>query len=641
MRNLLLALTLTLLAPASLLAAEGDWRVLGPDGGPVSDLTFQPGSSQILYAAVQGGIYKSRDAGATWVWAGKGLYAPAQTLSVVVDPVHPETVYTTQGDRVYKSVDGGLSWKSSGLVGTYQVAVHPRSSGTVFAATIQGIFRTADGGVTWSRVGQGLPQSYSATLIAFDPFVERRLYAWIQAEFDAPVGTLVRSNDGGATWQTLPHGPQENQRIYSLAIDPRVRGTLYAGTNKAVYKSVDGGLSWKPTGLDTAGFVGVLKVHPRLGTLYAGTSSGLFRSADGGASWRRLFRGLEGNAVFALAFSPASAQTVYAGVDTVLERAGVFKSGDGGVTWTFSGRGISALYIQSIAVNPQNPDTLWAIGSAVPFKSTDRGKTWTRVRFGGDGRATRVAIDPQDGSTVYLVLPDGTLRRSHDGGQTWESAGTPGTATFGNGIVVIDPQNPSTLYVAGLGFARSADGGTTWTRAAGDPADLVFSSLALAPAVPSTLYGSGGGGAAGDRTLRSLDGGATWTRAQQGLPSYLLDLTVDPLTSTTVYAHVFDGTIYRTADGGGTWSVFSQTFRDKGVSPLVISPFDPGLLLAGVWFENLYETRDGATWEPLGSNPDVVFATLAFDPKDPCRLYAGTGGRGLLAFTRRGTTECP
>jgi photosystem II stability/assembly factor-like uncharacterized protein len=640
MRRYLLSIVLALLAPAApLLAVAGDWRVLGPDGGAVADLAFQPGSSQVLYAAVPGGIYKSGDAGATWTWAGEGLYPPAQVLSVAVDPVHPETVYTTQGDRVFKSVDGGLSWKSSGLPGTYQVAVHPRSSGRVFAATQHGIFRTSDQGVTWSRATQGLPGSYGATLIAFDPSTERRLYAWIQLEFDAPVGRLVRSTDGGVTWQMLPNGPQENQRILSLAVDPRTRGTLYAGTNQAVYKSVDGGLTWRTTGLSTAGFIWTLKVEPRLGTVYAGTDKGLFRSPDGGTSWRRLFRGLEGDTVFAVAFSPSSARTVYAGVATYSERGGVFKSGNGGLTWAFSGRGISGLSIASIAVNPENPDTLWVVGSNVPFKSTDRGKTWTRVRFGpGDGRATRVAVDPLDGSIVYLGLPDGTLRRTHDGGQTWESAGTPGT---GNYRLVIDPRNPSILYAAGLGVARSADGGTTWTKSSGEPSDLVFFDLALAPSAPSTLYGTGGGGAGGDRLVRTLDGGATWTRAQQGLPSALLDLAVDPLVSTTVYGEIFDGTIYKTADGGGTWSVFSDSFRGRTVRSLATSPSVSGLLYAGVWFDNLYEIQNGGAWEPLGSNPSVVFSTLAFDPKDPCRLYAGTSGRGLLAFTRSGTAECP
>src|SRR5258707_7246837 len=161
MRDFLPGLVLALLAPsAPLVAVDGTWNVLGPDGGPVSDLAFQPRSSQVLYAAVTGGVYKSQDAGATWAWAGSGLDQRSETPSVAVDPVRPNTVYASQGD-VLRSTNGGRSWelRRIGVGYCYQLAVHPRSSGTMFAATTSGIYRTSDGGDAWSRVRQGLPKS--------------------------------------------------------------------------------------------------------------------------------------------------------------------------------------------------------------------------------------------------------------------------------------------------------------------------------------------------------------------------------------------------------------------------------------------------------------------------------------------------
>ena len=388
MRDLLPALVLALLAPsAPLFAVDGTWNVLGPDGGSVNDLAFQPRSSQVLYAAVTCGVYKSQDAGATWAWAGSGLDPKSVTPSVAVDPVQPNTVYASQGG-VFRSTNGGLSWEPRriGTAYCYQVAVHPRSSGTVFAATTSGIYRTSNGGAAWSRVSQGLPRSYGATLIAFDPFLENRLFAWIQqAGIDATVGALVRSNDGGTTWQRLSTGPQQKQRIQSLAVDPRQPRILYAGTNRAVYKSVDGGSTWKPTALSSVGFVWSLKMHPGLGDVYAGTDRGLFRSHDGGATWVRYSQGLEGAHVFALAFSPSSAQTVYAAVVDFCERGGVFKSVDAGSSWSFSGRGISALLVESAVVDPTNPNVLWVIASQVGFRSADRGRTWARVSPDPDG----------------------------------------------------------------------------------------------------------------------------------------------------------------------------------------------------------------------------------------------------------------
>lgn len=666
MRDFLPALVLALLAPsAPLFAVDGTWNVLGPDGGPVSDLAFQPRSSQVLYAAVTGGVYKSQDAGATWAWAGSGLSSKSQTPSVAVDPVRPNTVYASQGD-IFRSTNGGRSWKPMSFLNAYcyQVAVHPRSSGAVFAATTAGIFRTSDGGSSWSRLRQGLPRFYGATLIAFDPSRENRLFAWIQqAGFDPPqVGQLVRSNDGGTTWQRLSDGPQQKQRIQSLAVDPRQPRTLYASTNLGVHKSVDGGSTWKPTALSSI-FVITLKMHAGLGDVYAGTGRGLFRSPDGGATWVHYSQGLEGSPVVALAFSPSSAQTVYAAVDDVCERAGVFKSVDAGSSWSFSGRGISALLVQSVAVDPTNPNVLWVIASQVGFRSADRGRTWARVSpgpDGGDGGAIQVAIDPLDGATVYLVLPDGTVRRTRDGGQTWETTGqlpTPPLQCSGAALV-IDPRTPTTLYTVpgreghGLGMAKSADGGATWIDLQGDPADMVFPGLAIAPSSPSTLYVEGGG-SGGERVVRSLDGGVTWTRIQNGLPpDFSVGLAVDPIVSTTVYGltgnfnlpedQPGNGDINKTVDGGDTWTLSSDALRGRDPGPMVISPSISGLLYVAVTFDDVYEIQDGrGTAEPLGTSPSKEFyTTIAVDPTDPCRIYAGTALQGVLAFTKSGAEGC-
>lgn len=652
MRGFRLALVLALVAPsAPLFAVDGTWSVVSPDGSPVLDLAFQPGSSQVLYAAVTAGVYKSQDAGATWAWTSSGLDPLDATLSVAVDPVRPNTVYAAQGD-LYRSRNGGLSWTNTGPAGASQVAVHPRSTGTVFAATLSGIYRTTNGGATWNRVTQGLPRRYSATLIAFDPSAESRMFAWIHQQFDAPVGELVRSDDGGTTWQRLPNGPQQNQRIQSLAVDPRRPRTLYAGTNRAVYKSVDAGISWKPTALSAVGYVRSLKMHPGLGDVYAGTDAGLFRSHDGGATWVRYSQGLEGTSVFTLAFSP-SASTVYASVFDRFGVGGLFKSIDAGSSWSFSGRGISSLFIQSVAVDPTNPDILWVIANSVPFRSADRGRTWARVSPGPDGTAggaNGLAVDPTDGATVYLVLLDGSgsVRRTRDSGQTWETAGhLPVPPVLSEQVtLLIDPKTPTTLYAVGVRVFKSTDEGATWTTL---PEDMVFDDLALAPSSPSTLYGTGGGGSSGANVVRSRDGGATWTKIQQGLAGPFRSLAVDPIVSTTVYGLLDSGEVDKTVDGGDTWTLFSDTFQESPgdprphlVQPLRISPTTSGLLYMGVGPDDVYQIQDGrGAWEPLGTNPFAPgYTTITFDPKDPCRIYAGTNDHGLLAFTKSGAGGC-
>lgn len=653
MRNLLLLITLILLAPAApLLAVDGTWELLGPEGGLVSAVALQPRNPQVMYATVAGGVYKSRDGGASWAWSGEGLFQLSQTLGVAVDAVRPETVYVAQGGGIYRSLDGGGTWRYTGRATAYGVAAHPRFGGRVFAATEYGLYRSADSGTTWTRVTQGLPVSYRVTMIVFDPSSERRLYASAQ-DPDTNEGGLFRSTDGGVTWRPVHGGPLKDQQVLTLAVDPRSPQTLYAGTYHAAFKSTDGGATWRvAAGLASAGFVWTLKVHPRLsGVVYAGTGAGLFRSQDSGTTWTPVTQGLPaGEPVFAFAFSPASAQTLFVGVSTFFEQGGVFKSVNGGRSWAFSSRGIFGLSIDALAMDPEDPDTLWIVGNSVLFRSTDRGRTWARVRPGpGGARAARVAVNPTDGSNVLVSLSDGTLRRTRDGGRTWESAGNPNVAPFGNAKIVFDPRTPSTVYAAGLGIAKSTDGGTSWTPLSGEPSDMVFIDLEISPSDSSTLYGSGGGGSAGARVVRSTDRGATWTRmSQQGLPpspsDLILDLAIDPLVATTVYAvpNVSEK-VYKTADGGGSWSVFSDEdiFPERSVGPLGISAFPAGLLYLAVGTDRVEEMTADGSREPLGTSPRKgVYTRLVVDPHDPCRIYAGTANWGLMVFTKRGTAEC-
>jgi photosystem II stability/assembly factor-like uncharacterized protein len=211
--------------------------------------------------------------------------------------------------------------------------------------------------------------------------------------------------------------------------------------------------------------------------------------------------------------------------------------------------------------------------------------------------------------------------------------------------LVIDPQQPATLYAAGLGISKSTDGGATWAPLPGVSTSQVVFDLAISPSSPSTLYATVGG-QAGDQVIRSLDGGATWTQVTQDLPDRLVSLAVDPHLSTTVYGvyvPIRDSVserIYRTTDGGGSWSLLDVPFIDpverQILSAVAVSPSGP--LYVGVWFDNVYETQDGGGgWEPLGTSPPgKVLISLAADPGDPCRVYAATADRGLLAFTRSG-----
>ncbi len=254
-----------------------------------------------------------------------------------------------------------------------------------------------------------------------------------------------------------------------------------------------------------------------------------------------------------------------------------------------------------------------------------------------------VLISPADPETLYLGLFSGKIVRLGDGG-FWVDSGNPGTYTR---ALKADPRDRSTLWAteAEGGIRKSTNGGDSWSSLPGLAAQGVFLDLAFSPSSPATVYASGSFNDKA-RILRSTDSGATWTLLQNGLP---LDagplaagpLAVDPVQGQTVYMITTGGDFYKTADGGSTWSLINGDFRGRKVQLLIAAP--SGSLYLAVGYDNVYESTDGGqSWAPLGEAPrPYMFFDLAADPLDPCRVYAATYDRGLLAFTKSGTAVCP
>ncbi|HEY4590326.1 MAG TPA: hypothetical protein VII86_13955, partial [Thermoanaerobaculia bacterium] len=421
---------------APLCAVPGSWRALGPDGGSVYDLAFAPSRPQALYAATDGGVYRSLDGGASWSYSNAGLDESPQVSSLAVDPVHPLTVYAAQSGAMYRSLDGGATWlRVSSSFGVFKVVLPVRGSGIVYAMA-NGLYRSSDGGATWRSLTRGLPASYRPVDLVADPIDPNRLYT---AGTDSHVYRAFKSVDGGFTWKRADQGLPAGQAISALAIDPRSPKVLYAGTGDGgVYKSRDGGALWRPLGTLPDGYAEHLWVS-RAGTLFAASANRLFR-AEGSGRWIDVSQVLPGS-VRALLFPPGDTGSLLAGVVTNgARRGGVFASANSGRSWILRSTDISALNVTSVAVAP---DALWAVANEILLQSADRGETWKEVQFELVGLATRVAVDPAAPENVYAVVDDGTLWRSRDGGERWEATPCPIRPAA---RLVFDPGSPSTLY---------------------------------------------------------------------------------------------------------------------------------------------------------------------------------------------------
>lgn len=632
-RNLLPALLLLVSSALQAADVQGHWRRLGPEGGSVFDLAFSPSFPRVLYASVEGQVYRSADGGGSWTLTNLGNSLLPVT-GLAVDPGNPSRLYAARPDGFVRSLDGGNTWQKSGGFGrAFDVAVNPQVAGMVFAATATGLYRSTDAGATWKPFRQhGLPQKLRATLVVINPASPREIF--VATETPAGVKGLYRSTDAGASWRPADSGPLKGKQVLALAKVPK--SVLYAGTADGLYKGSQGGGSWTKTGPAGTGRVLALAVTNNGKRIYAGTENGLFRSLDSGATWTRVSQGLP-DAGSVTSLLVAQDNSVLAGIATDVRRGGVFKSTDAGTSWTFLGSGMTATTVTSIAFG--EPGTVWITANGVLFRSTGRGATWTRIRPGPatSFHAIHVAVDPADPSNVLLSLSEGQafgfsngeIRRSLDGGATWEIVFTD---YFRLGSTVIDPAT-STYYAVGSDLRKSTDHGATWTRLETYAEDSFFDFL-VAPSDPRTLYAF-----RGVRILRSTNGWAGFDLVTYPRRFRAYALAVDPLVSTTLYLATVEA-VYTSTDGGRTWNVLSSVFGNQRTFPLETDP--AGRLYAGVWLNGLYSIAPGdGSWSRLAGSGPWEYQALAFDPDDPCRIYVGATGQSLLEFTKSGTAECP
>jgi photosystem II stability/assembly factor-like uncharacterized protein len=634
-----------LLAGTAARATSSVWTPLGPFGGSVQTLTVDPGDARVLYATLGAqGAFKSADGGATWV----PLHAGVAEGNVAVDPSRHGTLYLAPGG-VQKSTDGGAHWTDLSLkaYGIVAVAVDPARPSRLYAASsVNGVFRSADRGASWQLARQPLPAGDASHVKAL---AVARTGGIVYAGTGAGV---YKSVDGALSWRPASQGLPPGA-ILALAVAPSDPKTVYAGVNnnsdKAVYRSTDGGGAWRrtagpplPRPGPEGGSVLALAVSPASPrTVWAGTDpSGLFLTTDGGAHWTTTGP-QPPRPVLSVAVAPSSSRTIYTGVLAQgFDLGGVFASADGGATWARRNQGLSAIGTSAFAVDPVDPDRLWTAS----FRSGNRGKRW--VPFHAPDPILQLAVGAS--SEVFAVLfyqTHGFLQQSlwktADDGASW----SPVDLGVDVALVRTAPSSPSTLYalnassLSGWSFYRSMDYGQAWeVRSRQTLLDCGIGDLAVAPSASEVVYLAGCklSSPARSAVLRSGDGGATWTAAATGLPGQLAaKLAVDPHDPDIVYVAVGldnspggpgDG-VWKSTDGGQTWARTGAELAGRTVTALLASPA-AGVVWAAVEGGRIFRSGDGgATWEDrTGGLQAFQVYQLEIDPADPRRVYAATSG---------------
>ena len=310
-------------------------------------------------------------------------------------------------------------------------------------------------------------------------------------------------------------------------------------------------------------------------TICVGTiGSGLWFSPDGGDSWRRVAQGLWSESrVFALAAHPHEPRTLYAGAND-----GVYKSSDGGQSFARLDSPMNELDVRRIAVDPADPDTLFAgTRPAALYRSRDGGRSWTRlpaeiaeecpnVRV---PRVTALTVDPSDRRVIWAGIEVDGVRRSTDGGDSWQRIGPEAIPDPDIHDIAVTVNGGTTVLTSTPGeiFASHDRGGSWQGLGVRDRFRLRYCRhLAQKADDPTTLFVATGNGAAGDAGAieRSQDGGKSWQAAN--LPaepnSPIWAFATNPADPGLVLACSHYGELYASADAGDSWRKLRREFTE-------------------------------------------------------------------------------
>ena len=395
-------------------------------------------------------VYRSDDGGATWAPAAEGL--GGRRVRDLAAGRGARALYAAAADGVFRSQDCGRQWTGP-LPGTAdaRVVAAPQSPIVYAGAHLRGVLKSFDRGASWRAANRGLHGIWVFEL-AIAPSHPAVLYATV-------LGLGVqRSDDGGATWRPADGGLPVEPNL--LAVDPRDPATVFAGTIGQLWKTADGGASWRlTTGPETACLLPrdiVFDPRRRLDVYAAGSGFSCrpgschgFKSTDGGESWTCMEE-LSQN-VLALAIDPQNPAALYAAGSSRVQA-----TGDAGRTWSDAGQGLPPILVQSLALSPTAPDTLFAGTSAGLYRRL--GGIWTPFQQALFPRWTELVAAPSNPAVLYALdgipgtLTGTRLYRSLDTGQTWREVtqeGLPGR--FEIDTVTVHPTRPRVVYTLARG----------------------------------------------------------------------------------------------------------------------------------------------------------------------------------------------
>jgi len=425
------------------------------------DLAVDTTDSDIIYVCGEdfyrtGGacVAKTTDAGNHWFDVSPQSLDWPVVFSIAVSPNDHTTIFIcTQVEGVFKSTDGGASWRAinNGLTSrtTRRIAIHPVTGDLYLGTYSDGIYRSTDGGESWLKISQNITNADCKDL-AINPRSPDSLFTV------TPV-SAERSTDGGGSWQRIELSRPFDYVAFSASlVDPAEPDNVFLaflGLNDigGIFTSTDGGSTWQ-CWYDTLTMFSRMAIanFGSDSTVLYGALQAVYRSNDLGQSWERCEGGLPSNAYFYdIATSPADAGVVMAAAN--LRR--LYRSSSSGESWELISGIPGSGEITEIKFHPANENVFYVcqINHGI-LKSTDGGISWTDItgnlpRYSGYFLPSGLAINPLNPENIYVNSFHFGIYVTHDGGQTWEDFNTGLRTRYATATTIIVPSDTNRMYL--------------------------------------------------------------------------------------------------------------------------------------------------------------------------------------------------
>ena len=640
------------------------WRMIGPHrAGRTVGMCGVPSQPNVFYIGVNnGGVWKTTDYGNTW----KPIFDDQNTGSVgdvVVAPSNPNVIYVGSGEGIqrpdlsvgnglYKSVDAGNTWVNLGLHDAQQIggiAVDAQNENRIFVAALghpygpnkeRGVYRSLDGGKTFQQVLY-INENTGAVQVAIDPTNPNIIIAdiwaarqgpWENGAWNGVESGLFKSEDGGNTWRKLTKGlpttTEDGLGRIGFTIAPsnskRMYATVDAEKKGGIYRSDDGGESWYMLtddgrlwgrGSDFA----EVKVDPKNQDIVYSANVVTWKSVDGGKSWTGIKGAPGGDDYHRIWINPNNTNIIALGLDQ-----GGTISVNGGETW-------SSWYNQATAqfyhVSTDNAYPYNVYGGqqesgsvGIASRSNDGNITFREWHPVGVEEYGYVAADPLDPNIIYGGKITKYDKRT---GQVQNISPVPvrdGKVRFiRTAPVLFSPVDNKTLYFAGNIIFKTTDGGNSWTTISPDLTRSTYD-------IPSSI------GVFTDEKMKNMP--------RRGV---VYALAPSNKNINTLWAGTDDGLVHITRDGGMNWKDItpSGVTSWSKISQIDAGHFDDNTAYVAVnrircddMKPHIYRTHDGgATWkEIVGGLPNEPINTVREDPMRKGLLYAGSENAVYVSF---------